>query len=70
LEEVGGLSTPYTPTFPAMDGLVPRGLDAMFARYDDNDNEQDLLDALDALYEPEDEERRGFKRKIDFGDAQ
>lgn len=69
LEDVGGLSTPYTPTFPAMDRLAPRALDAMFARYEDNE-EQDLLDALDALYEPEDEERRGFKRKIDFGEVQ
>ena len=57
------VSTPYT-----LDRLSPRGLDAVFDRYDDN--EQDLLDVLDVLYEPEDEERRGFKRKIDFGDMQ
>ena len=64
------VSTPYTPTVPAMDRLEPRGLDAMFARYDANDNGQDLFDALDAFYEPDDEERRGFKRKIDFCDVQ
>ena len=64
LEEVGqGLSTPYTPSFPAYDRLAPMALDAMFAPHDDN---KDLLDALDALYEPEDESHRVCKRKIDF----
>ena len=61
-----GLSTPYTPTFPGYDGLAPRALDAVFAHHGDDGNEEDLLDALDALYEPEDEERRGFKRKLEF----
>jgi hypothetical protein len=64
LEEVEeGLSTPYTPSFPAYDRLAPMALDAMFAPHDDN---KDLLDALDALYEPEDESHRVCKRKIDF----
>ena len=62
---LGENTTPYTPTFPAYDRLTPRALDDVFAPCDDC-HEDDLLEALDALYEPEDEERRGFKRKLAF----
>lgn len=77
---VGGLSadgSTYTPTFPSYDHFMDwsppafrledmyGGLSSPASPLDDND-EEDLLAALEVLYEPDDEERRGLKRKIEF----